>query len=133
MNEEEDEQRIANQSIQTMHQTSHYDITGDGVYYPVNHIQLRALLGEYLTILDSMILPDRAHKAVKATMIRTVWRWWDEVYENATTSSRGCIAPIVMEEPTSSDHDEPSNRWGWKSEESYLDSKKVTDSEGNEQ
>jgi hypothetical protein len=114
----EDEQRIAERSISTMHQSSHYDITGDEVYYPINHEQLRELLGDYLTILDTMNLPDRVHKAVKANMTQTAWRWWDGVYENTTTSYKGCIAPIVCDKHLDSKF-YPSNRWGYESEEAY--------------
>lgn len=117
---EEDEQRIAERSIVTHHQSSHYDITGDDVYYPVNHKQLRELLGDNLTILDGMNLPERVHRAVKATITQAAWRWWDEVYSDATTSYKGCIAPIIMEEHKDSKF-YPSNRWGFESEEAYED------------
>lgn len=94
-----------------------YPITGDNVYYPVNHQQLRDLLGKLLTQLDAMALPDRAHRAAKTLLVQEAWRWWDGVAENATTSYLGCIAPIVLPEQVGG---APSNRWGWPSEDAYL-------------
>jgi hypothetical protein len=111
-------------------QTSHYDILGDNVYYPVNHRQVRDLLGKLLTQLDAMALSDRAHGAAKSLLTREVWGWWNGVYENATTSYKGCLAPIVMngdtaiiDERTIVEPVAPSNRWGWQSEQTYLDSR----------
>lgn len=112
-------------------QTSeHYDILGDDIYYPVNHQQLRDLLGKLLTQLDAMALPDRAHRATKTLLTQEVWRWWDGVAVNATTSYKGCIAPVVVHnggkvpKGVSTDgvvHEAaPSNRWGWESEAQWL-------------
>ena len=109
------------------HQSAGYDITGDLVYFPVNHNQLRDLLGKVLTHLDMMAVPDRAHRAAKALLVAEVWRWWDRVYDNATTSAQGCIAPIVCAGDRLKDGDEQrphSNRWGWASEDAYLASLK---------
>ena len=103
-------------------QTSqHYDITGDNVYYPLNHQQLRDLLGKLLTQLDAMALPDRAHRAAKTLLVQETWRWWDSVAENATTSAQGCIAPVVCDSRNVPGWDGPfSNRWGWASEQAFL-------------
>lgn len=100
------------------HQTSaHYDILGDDVYYPVNHQQLRDLIGKLLTQLDAMALPDRAHKAAKTLLVQEAWRWWDSVAANSTTSYNGCIAPVVTKPNLLGP---PSNRWGWESESTWL-------------
>lgn len=105
-------------------QTSpHYDVLGDDVYYPISHSQVRDLLGRVLTHLDAMGLPDRAHRAARTLLTQDLWRWWNEVHENATTSYRGCIAPVVMNPnrtPDSGGDVPPSNRWGWESEDAYL-------------
>lgn len=118
---EEDKKRLELESIPIHHQSSDYDITGDEVYYPINHNQLRDLLGKMLTLLDAMNLPERVHTAQKALIVQSAWLWWDGVYSNATTSYAGCIAPIVTEKHKDSKF-YPSNRWGYKSEEEYLDS-----------
>ena len=119
MNDLEDKERIALSLIPTHHQNSpYYGITDDSVYFPVEHKQLRGLLGEVLTILDTMNLPDRSHYASKAALTQAVWRWWDSVYQNSTTSYKGCIAPVVISDAIGA---EPSNRWGWDSEERYIE------------
>lgn len=98
-----------------------YDILGDNVFYPVNHQQLRDLLGRLLTQIDAMVLPDRPHRAAKTLLTQQVWRWWDGVADNATTSYLGCIAPIVVANGGRVvDGVEPSNRWGWESEAVWL-------------
>jgi hypothetical protein len=103
-------------------QTSRYGILAENIYYPVNHLQLRDLLGRVLTQLDAMGLPDRAHRAARALLTQEVWRWWDGVTENATASYQGCIAPIVTSSGTPADGGRSSNRWGWPSEAAYLES-----------
>lgn len=108
--------------------SQHYDIVGDDVYFPVNHQQLRDLLGKLLTHLDAMALPDRTHKAARTLMVAQVWSWWDSVADNATTSYKGCIAPVVMANrgvvAKGADgvvvEAAPSNRWGWESEQQWL-------------
>lgn len=117
---EEDKNRLEMQALPTMHQTSQYNITGDNIYYPANHEQLRDLLGKLLTLLDAMNLPDRVHMAQKALIVQSVWAWWDSVYDNATTSYQGCIAPITLE-PHKDSQFYPGNRWGYKSEDEWFD------------
>lgn len=105
-------------------QTSpHYGILDDHTYFPVNHQQLRDLIGKVLTHLDAMNMPDRAHRAARTLLTNEMWQWWNGVYENATTSYKGCIAPVVMDAsrtPSDSEETPPSNRWGWASEDDYL-------------
>lgn len=98
----------------------HYDILGDGVHYPVDHNQVRDLVGKLLTQLDAMALSDRAHRAARTLFVQQIWAWWGNVHENAVTSTQGCIAPVVMTPGAAT----PSNRWGWASEQAYLDSLK---------
>lgn len=124
---EEDKQRLELESVVMHVQSSSYGITDDNTYYPINHQQVRDLLGKLLTQLDAMNLPERVHLANKAMLIQTVWRWYDSVYENATTSSEGCIAPIICEDHIDSDGYSLSNRWGWDSEKAYIQAKTPTD------
>lgn len=102
-----------------------YDVLGDDVYFPVNHTQVRHLIGALLTNLDAMALPDRARRAAKTLLVQSAWNWWSDACENAATSGSGCLAPIVMNyRSTPADvvrTEAPSNRWGWKSEQEYLD------------
>ena len=101
------------------HQTSrHYDFLGDDIYFPINHRQFRGLIGQILTHLDAMGLPDRTRRATKTLLTQDAWLWWNEACDNATTSYRGAIAPIVMRGPRVKDG--PGNRWGWASEEEFL-------------
>jgi hypothetical protein len=98
-----------------------YEILDDCVYYPVNHNQMRDLLGRMLTHLDMMGLPDRAHRAARTLLTQEAWRWWDGVHTNAVTSYDGCIAPVVVRGgPGILDDGPASNRWGWESEAAYL-------------
>lgn len=132
---EEDRERLELESIVIHHESAEYDITGDNVYFPINHRQLRDLLGKLLTQLDAMGLPERVYLANKAMLTQTVWRWWDEVYSNATTSSMGCIAPVICKDEMSTNDDNgyPSNRWGYKSEEEYVASVKPVNDSKSEQ
>lgn len=122
---EEEETRLELQAIPTMHQNSpYYGITDNDTYYTVSHLQLRDLIGKLLTLLDAMNLPDRVHHAQKALIVQSVWQWWDGVYENSTTSYKGCIAPIVITtelDAKISGDIYPSNRWTFNSEEEYLE------------
>lgn len=100
-----------------------YNHLDDNTYIPVNHRQVRDLLGKVLTQLDAMALPDRVHHAAKALLVQETWRWWDTAAENATTSGAGCIAPVVCAgSRPKDDADEVafSNRWGWMSEQDWL-------------
>jgi hypothetical protein len=101
-------------------QDSTYGIVDDLVLYPVSHQQLRRLLGGILTHLDAMSLTDRAHSAARTLLTQEVWRWWDTVYRNATTSYQGCVAPIVMTGDVVDENRPPSNRWGHESEQAWL-------------
>jgi hypothetical protein len=112
------DQAAQDQDVVIHHQRAgRYDILADNVHYPITHLQVRDLLGKVLTHLDAMGLPDRAHRAARTLLTAEVWRWWDGVYENATTSTQGCIAPIVTGNDPNGPH---SNRWGWQSEADYL-------------
>jgi len=108
-----------------------YDVLGDDVFFPVNHTQVRRLIGALLTNLDAMALPDRARRAAKTLLVQSAWNWWSDACENAATGSAGCLAPVVMNyRSTPADvvrSEPPSNRWGWKSEDEYLASPRVTD------
>lgn len=108
-----------------------YHHFSDLTWFPVNHNQVRDLLGRLLTQLDAMGLPDRAHKAARTLITADVWRWFDAACYNATTSADGCLAPIVMTR-TSWPVGEPppaepaSNRWGWSSERAWFDSRSAS-------
>ena len=105
-----------------------YDILSNDTYFPVNVDQFRGLLGKVLTHLDAMALPDRVRRATKTLLVQSAWNWWSDAAENAATSGSGCIAPIVMNGNgrwkigTPKPEGPASNRWGWKSEQEYLDS-----------
>jgi len=97
----------------------HYSTLDDQTWFPIKHSQLRDLLGKVLTQLDALSLPDRAHRAARSLIVAEFWRWWNEACDSACTSYAGCLAPVVM---ATGSEDTPSNRWGWASEQAYLDS-----------
>lgn len=71
--------------------------------FPIDHHQLRNLLGQALTQIEAMNLQPASEKASKAIFTQMFWRWFDEVMENSITSapaidSMPCIAPIKVVE-----------------------------------
>lgn len=87
-------------------------------YFPVNLDQVKDLEGSLFTRLEMLNLSKKAEDAAKVVFQEQIWQWFSEVQENCTTSSMGCISPVVM------DHEPPlySNRWGFMSEEAFIDS-----------
>lgn len=77
-------------------------------------------------------LSKKAEDAAKIVFQEQIWQWFNDVQENSTTSYMGCIAPVITRktQEMSDDREYPSNRWGWKSEEEYLDATRPVD-EGN--
>ena len=63
-------------------------------WFPIDHFQIRNLLGQTLTQIEAMNLSQQAEKATKAIFTQMFWRWFDEVMANSVTSSDGIIAPI---------------------------------------
>jgi len=99
----------------------YYDVLADHIWYPTSPMQVRQLVGKLLTHLDAMALPDRAHRAARTLIVQEMWRWWDEVCDNAVTSTEGCLAPVVARPHGRYVEGEPSsNRWGWQSEQDWL-------------
>lgn len=92
-----DEERIEEQSIEIHHMP--YGVRDyEGLYFPIDHEQIRNLLGQILTQVESMVLPNHAEKASKAIFTQMIWRWFDSVMDNSATSAQGCIAPIKIVE-----------------------------------
>jgi hypothetical protein len=71
------------------------DVAED-VYFPVNYLQIRALLGKMLTHVDALGLDAFQRDAVKSLVKQSFHQWWDGAQENSMTSFRGCIAPIEL-------------------------------------
>lgn len=90
----EDKQRLEMEAVPVHHISGEVDSFNSSIHFPINHHQVRDLLGKLLTQLDSMNLPERAHAANKAVIIQHIWRWFDTVVENSNTSYKGCIGPI---------------------------------------
>lgn len=68
----------------------------DDLYFPINHYQIRDILGKILTQVEAMNLQPKSESATKIIFTQMVWRWFDEVMSNSATSSQGCIAPIKI-------------------------------------
>lgn len=69
-------------------------VDSDDYYFPVDHPQIRNLVGVILTHIEAMGLPERAEKANKDLAKKAIYSWFNDVQENSMTSYRGCIAPI---------------------------------------
>jgi hypothetical protein len=64
-------------------------------YFPVNHSLVRRLLGQILTQIEAMNLPQKTEEANKAIFIQMIWRWFDEVMDNSATSNpKAGLLPI---------------------------------------
>lgn len=73
------------------------DFMPDDLYAPINGgYQLDDLIGKVLTLLDATGMPDGQAKAVKDLIKGQIRRWYADSLDNAETSYRGCIAPIVV-------------------------------------
>lgn len=90
-------------------------------YFPINLNQVKDLEESLFTRLEMLNLSKKAEDAAKQVFQESLYQWFADVQENSTTSYKGCIAPIVMQDLEHSDDDKtyPSNRWGFDSEEAY--------------
>lgn len=78
------------------------DFLPDDLYAPINGgYQLNDLIGKVLTLLDATGMPDGQAKAVKDLIKGQIRSWYADALDNAETSFRGCLAPIVMLRHTS--------------------------------
>lgn len=101
--------------------------TLDQCYFPINAQLVRNLEEQMAIRIEMLNLTKKAEEAAKYVFQEMLWQWFYEAQDNSVTSYRGCIAPIVMNTTSplvGGDDDQPSNRWGWKSEEEYLESHK---------
>ena len=124
MEEQQRTQRIALQSVRTI-RTSGVPANAnfENYYYPINVNQIRELEESIHTRLEMLNLSKKSEDAAKVVFNELLWQWFYEAQENCTTSYQGCIAPVVTKKTAemSDDREYPSNRWGWKSEEEYLE------------
>lgn len=78
------------------------DVMPDDLYAPINGgYQLDDLVGKILTLFDAIGMPVDQSKAVKDLAKQQIRRWYADALNNAETSYRGCIAPIVALRHTS--------------------------------
>ncbi len=97
MDHEDLEKRVELQSV-PVHNLPSGVQDYEKLHFPIDHSQIRNLLGHILTQVEAMSLPEKTEKANKAIYTQMVWRWFDDVMENSVTSSQGCIAPIKLVE-----------------------------------
>jgi hypothetical protein len=95
-------------------------------HFPINLDQVRDLGESLFTRLEMLNLSKKAEDAAKVVFQEQLWQWFSDVQENSTTSYKGCIAPVVTKKTADmpDDREYPSNRWGWKSEDEYLNATK---------
>lgn len=78
------------------------DFMPDDLYAPINGgYQLDDLIGKVLTLLDATGMQAVQAKAVKDLVKGQIRSWYAEALNNAETSYRGCVAPIVALRHTS--------------------------------
>lgn len=96
-------------------------------YFPINLDQVRELEESLFTRLEMLNLSKKAEDAAKVVFQEQIWQWFSDAQENSTTSYKGCIAPVITKKTSemTDDRQYPSNRWGWTSEEEYLDAPKL--------
>lgn len=96
--------RTADHALDARHQLpiQYLDVMPDDLYAPINGgYQLDGLIGKVLTLLDATGMPPAQGKAVKDLVKGQIRDWYAEALDNAETSFRGCIAPIVALRHTS--------------------------------
>lgn len=71
----------------------------DNYLYPISHNQMSQLVGKALTHIEAMNLPQRAEKANKELLRKTLWDWWNDAVTNSITSTGRCIGPIRTNDP----------------------------------
>lgn len=94
-------------------------------YFPINIDQVRELEQSLATRLEMMSLSKKAEDAAKLVFQEQIWQWFSDAQDNSTTSYKGCIAPIICDSHQDSEF-YPSNRWGYGSEQEWLDAQPRT-------
>ena len=119
MDETQRTERIAKQSIRTIRVSSSTHAP-ENYYYPINVDQIRQLEESLHTRLEMLNLTKKAEDAAKVVFNEYLWEWFSKAQHNAEESYKGCIAPVIMSQLSSSDTTQPpSNRWGWDSLKQY--------------
>ena len=96
MNQDEDKERIALQSIEIHSVPFGENVDYSELHFPIDSSQVNDLLGQILTQIEAMNLSEKSENANKAIFKQMIWHWFDEVMDNSWTSSNGCIAPIKI-------------------------------------
>lgn len=120
----EDTRRMPLRTIKVARIPQH--ATLEQCYFPINYNQVKELEEQTAIRIEMLNLSKKAEEAAKYVFQEMLWQWFYDVQDNSTTSYKGCIAPIVMSNINGlvDESQEPSNRWGWESEEKYLDAHK---------
>jgi hypothetical protein len=80
-----DESRLAMQMVEIHHVAESYK-DYESHWFPINHSQVRDILGQILTQIEAMNLNEKSERASKAIFTQMVWRWFDEAMDNSATS-----------------------------------------------
>ena len=95
----------------------------ENVYFPINVSQVRDLEEAIHTRIEMLNLTKKAEDAAKVVMNEYLWQWFYEIQDNSVTSTKGCIAPIIMGEKYAANTATAwSNRWGWETEDQFKES-----------
>lgn len=87
-------ERIKLQSVEIHHVGESYS-DYENFYFPINHRQVRDILGQILTQIESMNLNEKSESANKAIFTQMIWKWFDEAMENSATSNpKAGLLPI---------------------------------------
>jgi hypothetical protein len=103
-----EEKRIATQMVEIHHVGESYN-DYEKYYFPIDHRQIRDILGQILTQIESMNLSPKSEMVNKAIFTQMIWRWFDEVMENSATSAKKTgIRPIRNERGNEYINEEPA-------------------------
>ena len=94
-------------------------------YFPVNIDQVIELEVALFDRIEMLSLSKKAEDAAKVVFQEKLWQWFADVQENSTTSYEGCIAPVICDNHKDSEF-YPSNRWGYNTEQDWLNAQPRT-------
>lgn len=95
-------------------------------YFPINLDQVRDLEEALYDRIEMLSLSKKAEDAAKVVFQEKLWQWFADAQDNSTTSYRGCIAPVIVDNHKDSEF-YPSNRWGYNTEQDWLNAQPRTE------
>lgn len=68
------------------------------IYYPIHFDQVHHLVGQLLTQVEALGLPEPQSKAAKDVFKKLLYDWWFIVTENSKTAAADQLKPIEFNE-----------------------------------